>query len=70
MRRRPEGPVSCEVVDRCGPSSPGANRGGMTVRFNCRPGKPETFFDIVDYDEGTCGRRRLRLGSFGLDGVV
>jgi hypothetical protein len=24
------------------------------------------FFDIVDFDEGTCGRRRLRLGSFRL----
>ena len=36
----------------------------------CSPKSVGAFFDIVDYDEGTCGRRRLRLGVFGLEDVV
>ena len=41
----------------------------MGVRLGLSAKVTWWFFDIVDFDEGTCGRRRLRSGVFGLGSV-
>ena len=49
----------------------GASHGGSQVRIG-KGGAAEVarFFDIVGIDEGTCGRRRLRLVALGREIAV
>jgi len=49
----------------------GASHGGsVSESARAAPLKWPGSLTLLVLDEGTCGRRRLRLGSFGLYGVV